>query len=78
MIARLLTPLLIVGATAAGIALAPAAAATTPDCAETATTSICQRPGHSSIYTSPYAPDQSGSFGWAPGMNPVPPIIAMN
>lgn len=78
MIARLLTPVLIAGAAAAGIALAPVAAAGTTDCTETPMTSICQRPGHSSIYTSPNMPDQNSSIGWPMGVGPVPPIMAMN
>ncbi|MGI9162266.1 MAG: hypothetical protein ACR2JI_04990 [Mycobacterium sp.] len=78
MIARLLTPLLIAAATATGIALAPVAAATTPDCTDTPMTSICQRPGHSSIYTSPNMPDQNSGIGWPVGISPIPPIMAMN
>ena len=78
MIARLLTPLLIAGAAAAGIALAPVAAAGPPDCTATSMTSICQRPGHNSIYTSPNTPDQNSSIGWPMGIGPVPPIMAMN
>ena len=78
MITRMPTPLLIAGAAAAAIALAPAAAAATPDCTETGMTSICQRPGHSSIYTSPTMPDQNSSIGWPMGIGPVPPIMAMN
>lgn len=78
MITRMLTPLLIAGAAAAAIALAPAAAAATPDCTETGMTSICQRPGHSSIYTSPSMPDQTGSIGWPVGVGQVPPMLAMN
>lgn len=78
MIARLLTPLLIAGAAAAGIALAPVAAAGTTDCTETSMTSFFNDPATTEIYTSPNTPDQNSSIGWPMGIGPVPPIMAMN
>ena len=78
MIAKLLAPLLIAGATVAGITLAPAATARTLDCEETGTTSIYQWPGHNALNTIQVTPDQNGNFGWPLGTGPIPPVMAMN
>lgn len=78
-IARMIAPLFITGAAAAGIALAPAAAANPPYCEPNVPASMCQQQGHSSTYTGLGDPAQSNSsFGWFLGTPPVPPGFAMN
>lgn len=78
MSAKLMTPLFIAAAAAAGIAFAPAATAAPADCQQSGDTSVCQRSGHSSIYTSPGDFQQGNSFSWPLGAGPVPPVFAMD
>lgn len=78
MITKLLAPLFIAGAAAAGIALAPAAAAAPADCQESGQTSVCQSSGHTSIYVSPAETQQGSGIGWPLGGGPVPPVFAMD
>lgn len=78
MIAKLIAPLVIAGAVAVGITFAPTAAAAPADCQEVGDTSLCQRPGHSSIYVSPSDTQQSNGIGWPLGAGPVPPVFAMD
>lgn len=77
MIAKLIAPLFISGAAAAGIALAPIASASPADCEQSGQTSVCQRPGHTSIYSSPNTTVDTG-ISWPLGAGPVPPIWAMD
>ncbi|MGY4710535.1 hypothetical protein ACXDF8_13415 [Mycolicibacterium sp. CBM1] len=65
---RYLTPFLIAGAAAAAIAVAPAAQAATTgsqSCSDSGSTSVCQKPGHASIVTSPQ--DTVGQTMGGPG-----------
>ena len=84
MITRIVSPLILAGAAAAAIALAPTASATTSaDCEDSGAVSMCTRTGHASIYASPNGGSPSrlsvGSGGVNPfGSGPMPPVLAMD
>jgi len=66
---RHLTPLLVAGAAATAIAVAPAASAgsNSPTCRQSGETSVCQKQGHASIYSSPENRTPPQPFGTGNG-----------
>lgn len=79
MIIRMIAPLFIAAAAAAGIALAPAAAAHTPYCEPNVPMPTCLPPGQPSAYTGLGDPTQSSTgFGWFLGTPPIAPGFAMD
>lgn len=63
---KIFAPAFLVGAAAAAIVSAPAAAASTADCDDRGPASVCTRNGHSAIYAEPR---QTGAnLMMAPGM----------
>jgi hypothetical protein len=67
---RRLMPLFIAGAAATAIAAAPAASAGSnePTCRQSGETSVCQKQGHASIYTSPEDRGSQQPFGIGNGI----------
>jgi hypothetical protein len=80
---RFLAPLLAAFAAAVAIGTAPAAHASAAQCSERGAAKLCQRPGHSSLYSEPRVSFPSGAlFGgaWMPGfgMNSGPALMAVD
>ena len=76
MISRLIAPLLLIAGL--GVAVAPAAAAHTPDCVQNGSTAPCQQPSHISGYLSPGDGMHNGTgFGWYIGTPPVTPAFGI-
>ena len=77
MIAIVIAPLLV----AAGIAAAPAAIAHTPDCPPTGQSTMCQQPGHPSVYSGYIGPfdgtQTGGNFGGFMGTPMAPPVFGI-
>lgn len=69
---------------AAAIAAAPAAGASSDTgCRQSGTSTLCQKPGHSSMYAKPQLTTPSGGlFGspWLPGYGQglLPPLLALD
>ncbi len=77
MITKLLAPAFLAAA-AAAVVLAPSATATLSNCEESLRSSVCQRPGHSSIYASPgEVVQQQQMMGIPGGVGPSVPILAI-
>ena len=67
----------------AALAAAPAANASEPTCRQNGGSTMCQNPGHSSLYAEPNVRTPSGSlFGsaWLPGYGrgQLPPLLALD
>jgi hypothetical protein len=74
----LVAPLIVAGATAASIALAPSASAASNStaCRDKGSATVCQRQGHSSIRVD--TPNRAGQpFGFNFGFGPMNPLWAL-
>jgi hypothetical protein len=80
--ARQIVSALVIAAGAA-LAAAPVAGAAEPTCRQTGGSTMCQKPGHTSLHAEPTVRGTSGSlFGssWLPGYGrgQLPPLLALD
>ncbi|MCB0932886.1 MAG: hypothetical protein KDB71_13450 [Mycobacterium sp.] len=78
-----MAPLLVAGALAMAAVPTAHASSDSATCRDSGAAQICQRPGHTSLRTSPVVPNPVGSvFGsaWLPGYGrgQLPPLIALD
>lgn len=75
----ILASALLAGLCSAAVVSAPAATATIANCQDNGSASVCQRPGHASIYATPNEMAKPGnSLGWPINSGPMPSILALD
>lgn len=75
-----IAPILMAGAAAAAVALAPTAAASSNEsqCRDNGMTSVCSKSGHAAIVATPGETRAGGGAYWPFGAGPTPPVWAMD
>lgn len=76
---KVFAPILLAGAAAAAVALAPTAGAdNSAQCQDNGLTSVCTKTGHAAIVATPGNTQAGGNAYWPFGAGPVPPIWALD